>query len=249
MLLNRVIPVLQIKDDVLVKTCCFKEPKYLGDPINAIKIFNEKEVDELLIVDISATQKGKINFDILSRMNKEAFMPLGYGGGVQDVNDLQKILALGYEKIVLDHIALTKPDFITMSAKVCGNQSVVVCIDVKKNFTGKYCVYDYIRKKNTSCSLIDWAKECEQRGAGEIIINDVEREGTFSGYNMKMMSSVISAVKIPVVILGGARDVNDLKMGIAIGASAVAAGSMFVFYGPYKAVLITYPNRKQIVEN
>ena len=243
MLLKRVIPVLLIKDDVLVKTARFKSPRYIGDPINAIKIFNEKEVDELVVLDISATNKKKINFDLLSRINKEAFMPVGYGGGVTTLEEAQKIFSLGYEKIVLNHIVLSQPDFINQLSDVCGSQSVVICVDIKKNLFGKYGVYDYTQKKNTGHLLIDWVKECEQRGAGEIILHNIDREGMFTGYDSEITSRVCDAVNIPVIVLGGAADTEDLKAGIQSGASAVAAGSMFVFHGPHKAVLITYPGK------
>jgi cyclase len=246
MLFTRVIPVLLIQNDVLVKTARFKSPAYIGDPINAIKIFNEKEVYELVVLDISATKKQKINFDLLSRINKEAFMPLGYGGGVSSLDDAQKIFSLGYEKIVLNHITLSQPEVITKIANVSGNQSVVVCIDIKKNLMGKYYVYDYLHKKNTNLLLVDWAKECEQRGVGEIILHDIEKEGTFTGYNLKMISSISNTVNIPIIALGGAANIDDLKNGIQAGASAVAAGSMFVFHGPLKAVLITYPDKSKM---
>ncbi len=242
MLSKRVIPVLLIQDNNLVKTIGFKSPIYIGDPINTIKIFNEKEVDELVILDITASRRKSINYDLLSRINKEAFMPVAYGGGITTLDEAQKIFALGYEKIVLNQAAISQPKFITSISGLCGNQSVVICVDVKKNIFGKYYVYDYIKKKNTNQQVISWIKECEQRGAGEIILQDVDREGTFSGYNLELISSISNAVNIPVVALGGASNVDDLKKGISSGASAVAAGSMFVFYGPHKAVLISYPD-------
>jgi cyclase len=245
MLLTRIIPVLLIQNNVLVKTKLFRSPTYIGDPINAIKIFNEKEVDELVILDISATHKKTINFELLSKINKEAFMPVGYGGGISSLNDIQKILSLGYEKIVLNHIVLSNPNFISEAAKICGNQSIVVCIDVKK-YLGRFYVYDYVKKKRTKYIVEDWIKKCEQNGAGEIIIQDVDKEGTFSGYNLKLFNNLKNKVQIPVIALGGASSVSDLKKGLETGVSAVAAGSMFVFYGPYKAVLITYVNKAEI---
>jgi cyclase len=243
---TRVIPVLLIQDDVLVKTARFKAPVYIGDPINAIKIFNEKEVDELIVLDISATRKKKINFDLLSRINKEAFMPLAYGGGITTAEDAQRIFSLGYEKVVLNNMALKQPDLITKISGISGNQSVVVCIDIKRNLMGKYYLYDYVQKKLTNRLAVDWAKECAQKGAGEVVVHDVEKEGTFTGYNLKMVTAISTAVDIPVIALGGAAGVEDLKAGIQAGASAVAAGSMFVFHGPLKAVLITYLNKSKI---
>jgi cyclase len=245
MTFTRIIPVLLIQDDVLVKTARFKAPVYIGDPINAIKIFNEKEVDELVVLDISATKKKKINFDLLSRINKEAFMPLAYGGGITTAEDAQKIFALGYEKVILNNMALKQPELITKIAGISGNQSVVICIDIKKNLLGKYYVYDYLQKKFTSRMAVDWAKECEQKGAGEIVLHDVEKEGTFTGYNLKMITAISDAINIPVIALGGAANVDDLKAAIQAGASAVAAGSMFVFHGPHRAVLITYPDKSK----
>jgi cyclase len=241
MISKRIIPVLLINDDILVKTIKFKSSQYIGDPINAIKIFNEKEVDELVVLDISATKKRKINFELLSRINKEAFMPIGYGGGIKTLDDAKVIFSLGYEKIILNHITLSNPDLVTHIANISGSQSVVICIDVKKNILGKYYVFDYIRKKNTAILAIEQIKKFENIGAGEIILQDVDREGTFTGYNLKMLETICSTVNIPVIALGGARSIEDLQLGIQMGASAVAAGSMFVFHGHLRAVLITYP--------
>lgn len=247
MLKTRVIPSLLIKNSGLVKTVGFKDPKYVGDPINAIKIFNDKEVDELVVIDIEATKRGSIDYSLLSRLNKEAFMPLAYGGGIKNIDDVKKILQLGYEKIIINSAALQNPKFISECAVACGSQSVVICIDSVHSLLGAYHVYDYLTRKKTKLNIEDWAKKVEELGAGEILLYSVNNEGSYSGYDLKLIKQVANSVRIPIVALGGARNVQDLRIAVKEGgASAVAAGSMFVFHGPHKAVLITYPNKKEL---
>ena len=247
MLRTRVIPSLLLKNGGLVKTIKFRAPRYVGDPINAIRIFNEKEVDELVILDIDASRRGSIDFLALSRINKEAFMPLGYGGGVRAVIDVKKILALGYEKIVIDSYALELLSFVRAAADSCGSQSIVVCIDVKRDMFNRYKVYDYLRRRTLKLDPIEWSRTVEREGAGEILLNDVDREGTYAGYDLSLLSEVTSSVDIPVIALGGARNLDDLVLAVREGgASAVAAGSLFVFHGPHKAVLITYPDKAEL---
>jgi cyclase len=248
MLLHRVIPCLLLHNGGLVKTLKFKEPKYVGDPINAVKIFNDKEVDELIILDIDASkEKRGPNFELLSKINREAFMPLGYGGGITTVLQVREVLNLGFEKVVLNSSALANPNLITQAAAECGNQSVVVCIDVKKNLLGKYGVYSHATGKTLALDPAEHAVEMERLGAGEIIINSVDRDGTLSGFDMDLIKRVTSRVSVPVVAMGGAGSVQDFAGAIKTGgASAVSAGAFFVFHGPHRAVLITYPAKGEL---
>lgn len=250
MLKTRVIPSLLIRDNGLVKTVKFDKSKYIGDPINAIKIFNDKEVDELVVLDIEASKRSSgINFNLLSRINKEAFMPLGYGGGIKSIEDVKRILGLGYEKIIINSSAINNPDIISEAANVCGSQSVVVCLDIKKSLFGNYLLYNYKRKKTFSIDPFEYIKKMEELGAGELIVYSVDRDGTFSGYDISLLKKVTSIVSIPVVALGGAGKFEDFVDAIKLGgASAVSAGSFFVFHGPHKAVLITYPDKQQLKE-
>jgi cyclase len=247
MLKTRVIPSLLIQNSGLVKTVQFKNAKYVGDPINAIKIFNEKEVDELAVLDISATKRGAIDYELLSRINKEAFMPLSYGGGIRTPEDVQRILSLGYEKVVLNTGILDDPDLIGRIAAQCGSQSIMACVDAKKDLFG-YHVYDYRKMKATKTSVADWCKECQDRGAGEILLHNVDREGTYQGYDANLLQQISERVSVPLIALGGAGKIGDLKIAVDSGASAVAAGSIFVFYGPHRAVLITYPKKAELKE-
>jgi cyclase len=244
MLRTRVIPSLLLKNRGLVKTIRFDKAKYVGDPINAIRIFNEKEVDELVVLDIEATKRGSIDFDLLAQLNKEAFMPLGYGGGIKKVDDVQRILQLGYEKVIIDSAAINDPALIARCSKACGSQSVVCCIDVKRDLFGNYYVYDYRNAKASKLRAIDWAQQCVTNGAGELLVYSVDNDGAYTGFDIKFLKSITSSVSVPVVALGGARNYEDFCIAVSEGgASAVAAGSLFVFYGPHKAVLITYPAR------
>ena len=244
MLKTRVIPSLLLKNGGLVKTIKFGLPKYVGDPINAIKIFNDKEVDELVILDIEASKNSKgIDYDLLARINKEAFMPLGYGGGIKNAQEAKRIFSLGYEKIVLNYGAMVNPKLISDIADISGSQSTVVCIDVKKNLFGKYFVYNHVINKLTDLNPLDYVRELEKLGAGELIIYSVDQDGTYKGYDLNLIKGISESVNIPVVALGGANSVEDFAKAIKSGASAVSAGSMFVFHGPHRAVLITYPDK------
>ncbi len=247
MLKTRVIPSLLLRNGGLVKTVQFGRPRYVGDPINAIKIFNDKEVDELVILDIEATKRGSIDLGLLARINKEAFMPLAYGGGIRSEADIGRILALGYEKVVLNSAARNEPELISRAARLCGSQSVVVCIDAKRRRLSGHSVYDYRTGRPTADSPAVWAREVEGRGAGEVLLYSVDRDGTFSGYDIALIRSVAGSVTIPVVALGGARGIDDFEDALQEGgATAVSAGSLFVFHGRHRAVLITYPDKKML---
>ena len=247
-MLPRVIPSLLLRGKGLVKTVKFKDPRYLGDPINIIKIFNDKEVDELTLLDITATIEGrKPPFDYIAKVASECFMPLGYGGGIKDIEDIRKISALGVEKVILNSYAFENPDFITTAADLVGSQSVVVSIDVKKNILGKYEVFIHGGRKNTGADPVRFATQMAEKGAGEILLNSIDRDGTFTGYDISMIQKVTSAVSIPVIACGGARDVQDLGLAVKEGgASAVAAGSMFVYQGKHRAVLINFPTQSEL---
>lgn len=248
MIRTRVIPCLLLKGEGLVKTVGFKKPTYIGDPINAVRIFNEKECHELVFLDITATLEGRRpRLDVIADIAGECFMPFAYGGGIRDIEEARQILALGVEKLVINSYAIENPAFISEAARLFGNQSVVVCIDVKKNFWGKYEVYTHSGQKNTKKSPVHWAQEVERLGAGEIIVNSIDRDGMMQGYDIGLIKSVTDAVNVPVVALGGAGSVDDLGNAVREGgAAAVAAGSFFVFYGKHRAVLISFPADKEL---
>jgi len=243
MLKTRVMPCLLLKGHGLVKTVQFKNPKYIGDPLNSVRIFNDKEVDELIFLDISASQeKREPSFELIKSIASEAFMPFGYGGGVSTIEHVRKLFYLGVEKVVINTQAVLNQSFIQEASRLAGSQSIVASIDVKKTLFGKYVVMTHGGTHNTGLEAISFAKRVEEMGAGEIFLNSIDRDGTMKGYDLDLIRSVADAVSIPVVACGGAGSLNDLALAVhAGGASAVAAGSMFVFHGKHKAVLITYP--------
>jgi len=247
MLGTRVIPCLLLKNLGLVKTVKFRDPKYLGDPINIVKIFNDKEVDELIFLDITATVANKNPpFDLLAKITTECFMPLGYGGGIRRIEDIKTILKLGVEKICINTYAVQEPHFVRAAAEFAGSQAIVVSIDVKKNHTSQYEVYTHCGQEATGLHPVEHAVEMEKQGAGELLLNSIDRDGTMQGYDLELIKQVSQAVGIPVVACGGAATVQHLAEGIRAGASAAAAGSMFVFQGPHRAVLISYPTRQEL---
>lgn len=242
----RIIPCLLINNRGLYKTLRFKDQVYVGDPANALKIFNEKEVDELVILDITATkEKKKPNFKLLNELTSECFMPLCYGGGVTDLDEIKTLFNLGIEKVSLNSIIFFKPELISEAARIFGSQSIVGSIDVKKNLFGKYQVYINSGTVNTKKDPIEYAQHLANLGVGEIFLNSIDRDGTMSGYDIDLIRNVSASVPVPLIACGGAGKIEDF--GTAIhkgGASAVSAGSFFVFHGKHKAVLITYPTRE-----
>ncbi|GEJ46377.1 MULTISPECIES: AglZ/HisF2 family acetamidino modification protein [unclassified Chryseobacterium] len=244
MLRPRIIPSLLIQDNGLVKTVNFKNPKYVGDPINAVRIFNEKEVDELAIFDIDATVKGlEPNYSLIERIANQSRMPLCYGGGVKTVEQAQKIFGLGIEKIALSSAVLQHPQLITQIAERVGSQSVIVVLDVKKKLFGGYEVYTHNGKKSTGINPFKFAEEAQKLGAGEIIINSIDQDGVMKGYDIGLIDKVREKISLPLTVLGGAGSLDDIKQVIdKHGIIGVAAGSLFVFKGVYKAVLINYPS-------
>lgn len=250
MLRPRIIPVLLLKDSGLVKTIKFKEPKYLGDPINTVKLFNDKNVDEIVILDITATIEGrKPLFNLIREIVSEAFMPVCYGGGINTLADIEAILSMGVEKVALNAAAADNPTFVSEASRLIGSQSVVVSMDVKKSFFGGYEVVTRGGKKKSRKDPVNYAKEMETRGAGEIFVNFVDRDGTMSGYDIEYVKKLTSSLATPVIACGGAGKVSDLLQVIKEGGvSAAAAGSIFVFQGPYRAVLITFPSEEQLAD-
>jgi cyclase len=243
----RVIPALLIQKGGLVKSVKFQNHKYVGDPINAVKIFNEKEVDEIVILDISATRENRPpNIHQIKEIASEAFMPLAYGGGITKLEEIKELISAGVEKVVLNTAAFLNHRLIEEGAKYIGSQSIVVSIDVKKNIWGKYKVFVNGGTKNTNIDPVGYAKKMEQAGAGEIFLNSIDKDGSFSGYDLELIKLVSDSVSIPVVAIGGAGMLSDFVQAIQSGASAVAAGSLFVFQRPHRAVLISYPGQEDL---
>jgi cyclase len=247
MLKTRVIPCLLLKGSGLVKTVKFSQPTYVGDIVNAVKIFNDKEVDEIVILDIQAhIASDRIQWELLAHVASECFMPMCYGGGISSVDQMKRLFELGLEKVSINTAALENLRLVEDAAKIFGSQSIVVAMDVQKGWFGKYVVCSHGGSKKTKYDPASYARMVEQMGAGEIFLNSIDRDGTQSGYDLTLLENVAGAVGIPVIACGGAGSVEDFARAAGAGASAVAAGSMFVFHGKHRAVLITYPDRKQL---
>jgi imidazole glycerol-phosphate synthase subunit HisF len=243
----RIIPILLLKDGGLYKTIKFKHPNYLGDPINTVKIFNEKEADELALLDFNCSLNGReIDFDKIAEIAGEAFMPMSYGGGIKSFDDAKKVFDSGFEKVILNSILFSDASVIKKIGNVYGAQAVVAAIDVKKNIFGKYKVYSHSGTKSTGYDPVVWAKELAQYGVGEILVNSIEQDGTWNGYDEMLIKSIAQAVSVPVIACGGAANVDDFKKAISIGASAVAAGSMFVYQKKGMGVLINFPSNVKL---
>jgi cyclase len=245
MLRPRIIPCLLIHEGGLVKTVGFKNPKYVGDPINAVKIFNEKESDELIVLDIDATALGREpDYQTIAHLAAECRMPLAYGGGVRSAEQAKRIISLGVEKVSISAVAIERPALISEIAESVGSQSVVVVIDVKRKMLGGYDVCTHNGKRSTGRSPLDVAREAEAHGAGEIVINSIDRDGEMKGYDLALAAKVREAVRVPLTILGGAGSLQDIGALVAqCGTVGAAAGSLFVFKGVYRAVLINYPQQ------
>ena len=248
MLKPRVIPVLLLRNQGLVKTIKFEKHVYVGDPINAIKIFNEKEVDELIFLDIDASKNGlEPNFSMILQIATECFMPVCYGGGIKDIETIRKILKLGIEKIAINSSALKSFDFVRKAVDTFGSSTIVVSIDIKKSLLGKHQIFDHEKKKILNIDLLEYINKIEQCGVGELLINSVDKDGTMTGYDTSLIEKITKNVKIPVIACGGASSFSDFKTVISYAkASAVGAGSIFVFHGKHKAVLITYPSTEEL---
>ncbi len=247
MLRTRVIPILLLRDRGLYKGIKFKNHKYVGDPINTVKIFNDKEVDELVLLDIDASKCGKpIDFELLQEISTEAFMPLAYGGGVSSMEDAKKLFSIGIEKIILNSIAILNPGLLKELIDHFGAQSIVISLDIKKSFFGKYHLYIKSGTVKTKYNPIDFAIEMKNIGVGEIIINSIDNDGKMKGYDLEFLDNISNKLSVPIVMCGGAGNLEDFKKAKDLGASAVGAGSMFVYNGVHKAVLITYPSYEKL---
>jgi len=243
----RVIPVLLLKDGLLYKTHRFKDAKYIGDPLVAVKIFNDKSADEIAILDIGATPEGRgPDFELVERIATECFMPMAYGGGVSTLEHARRLVGIGAEKVIVCTHALAKPVLVSSIADAIGSQSTVVCLDVKRDLLGRRRVMGRGGRDRTSGDPVALARRMEQAGAGELIVQSVDRDGTLSGYDLALVRSVAEAVEIPVIALGGAAREEDFQAAIHHGASAASAGAMFVFQGPHRAVLITYADERRL---
>ena len=246
----RVIPCLLLKNKGLVKSVKFKNYRYIGDPMNAVRIFNAKQADELIFLDILASQeKRTISIELVKKIGEEAFMPFAVGGGINTVQQMREILKAGAEKIILNTAAVKNPELIKDAVNEFGSSTIVVSIDVKRTFFKKEKVFIYGGSKSTSFEPIEFAKLAAEMGAGELMINSIDRDGTMVGYDIDLIRQISDSVEIPVIACGGAGKYNDLYNAYNDGhASALAAGSMFVYHGPRKAVLINYPSREEILQ-
>jgi imidazole glycerol-phosphate synthase subunit HisF len=248
MRIKRIIPCLLLRNNGLVKTIKFRESVYIGDPINAVKIFNEKEVDELIFLDIDASRKdNEPSFDLIRNIASECFMPFAYGGGIRSLEQIEKIIKSGAEKIVINTEAFQQKNFVRKAVEQFGSSTIVVSMDIKKSLFDSYSVYIKGGTRNTGKNPVEYAREMEDSGAGEIFLNSIDRDGVMEGYDLEMIRKISGAVKIPVIACGGAGKLDDFRLAIQQGgASAVAAGSFFVFHGRRRAVLITYPSYTEI---
>lgn len=251
----RIIPTLLVDQGRLVKTTAFGKPKYVGDPINSVKIFNDKQVDELVVLDISASPAGRgPDLELIKDLASECFMPLAYGGGITTVEQAQAIFKAGVEKIILNTAFYARPDLVGEIARMYGSQAVVVSIDVKRRWPMRNPVAMYrSASRSSGLSPADAARRAVEAGAGELYVNAVDRDGTMTGYDIELIRMVSAAVDVPVIAAGGASKVEDFRAAVRDGgASAASAGAMFVFNGPHRAVLISYPNqatlRSQVFE-
>jgi len=247
MLRHRVIPCLLLRHGGLVKTRRFARPKYVGDPINAIRIFNDKEVDELIVLDIAASKEGREpDYALIEQFAGECFMPLCYGGGIRTVEQAQRLFALGVEKVCLQTAALDDPTLLTKIADRVGSQSVLMSVDIKRGWFGARQV---VRSATGSTVAMPWLEVIHRAvdaGAGEIVLNAVDRDGTMEGMDLDLIREASAALSVPLIALGGVGTLDDIGAGLRAGASAIAAGAFFVFHGPHRAVLITYPPYSQL---
>lgn len=249
MVTRRIIPTLLLKDGGIVKGEQFKKHQYIGDPINAVKIFNDSEADEITILDISCTINNKEpDYALIKEIASEAFMPLSYGGGLNQIEHVRKVFHLGVEKVVFNTAAYEKPALINNTAKEFGSSSTVVSIDVKSGLLGGKKAYVRNGSKSTNLDPVEYAKKMEDLGAGELLLTSIDREGKMKGYDLELIAQIAKATKIPVIANGGAGSLTDIKQSLQAGASAASAGSLFVFVGKIKGILINYPNPQQLRE-
>jgi imidazole glycerol-phosphate synthase subunit HisF len=247
MIKNRIIPCLLINEDKLVKSVKFKDLIYVGDYLNAIKVFNEKEVDELIVLDISASKnKSGPNFDLIKKISNECFMPVCYGGGIRSLEDAKKVFSLGVEKISLKSSILYDTSLISELTNYFGSQSIVISIDIKKDWLGNYRIYDKSKNLNIKENWKNFINIVQEKGAGEILLNSVDKDGLMDGPDLQLIEEATTLINIPMIYIGGVGSINHLKTIFNKNIKAVAAGSFFIFKGPHKAVLITYPKNEML---
>ena len=243
---KRIIPCLLLQNESLVKTTRFKKPSYIGDAVNTVRIFNELEVDELILLDISATtSKSEPNFDLLKDIASECFMPLAYGGGINTLEQAKKIIKIGYEKVIINSAAYSDKDLITQIANELGNQCVIGSLDVKKSFLGNYFVYSNSGNQKEKINPFQWAKELESLGAGEIMITSITQEGTWNGFDMELIEKITKQVNVPVIAHGGAGSFKDIEEVFYLNVNAAAVGSMLVYQKKGMGVLVNVNNLKR----
>lgn len=248
MLQSRVIPCLLLKKEALVKTVKFKKANYIGDPINTVRIFNEKEVDELVFLDISARKENRPpNFNLVQEIANECFMPFAYGGGITKLDEAKRLFDIGVEKLVFNRPFFESRELLMEIAKIYGSQSVVVSVDIKKDLLGRYRIYNYLSRRFEKLKIKDIGESLLGAGVGELFLTSVDREGTMEGYDIELTEMISSMIDMPLVANGGARGVEDFEKVLKkTHASAAAAGSRFVYHGPHRAVLINYPKREEL---
>jgi len=247
MLLTRVIPILLIKDGGLYKGKKFKNHRYVGDPINTVRIFNDKQVDELVLLDIGASLNGTaINYELLEEIAGEAFMPVAYGGGIGSVDQAKRIISSGIEKIILNTAAIEKPSLINDLVKVFGSQSIVFSLDTRTDLFGVNKVYAKAGTKRVKENILEMALKMQEQGVGEIILNSIDLEGTGRGYNLRLINKLTKILEVPLIAAGGAANIDHMIEAKKAGAHGLAAGTMFVFHGPLKGVLITYLKENEL---
>lgn len=243
----RIIPFLLLKDGGLVKTRKFGEPKYIGDPINAVKIFNEKEVDELVLLDITATQAGRgPDYGLIDDIASEAFMPVGYGGGISSLAQIEALFKAGVDKVSMNSTLFENPGLVAEAARVFGSQSIVAGIDVKRNLFGGHAVYSHGGRRKQAVDPMDHIRRLQDQGVGEIVLQSIDRDGMMAGYDLAFIEKVAKSVPMPVICIGGAGKVEHLRDALRAGASAAGAGSLFIFQGAHKAVLISYTDPVEV---
>lgn len=247
MLRTRLIPALLLRGESLVKTARFDRFVYVGDPCNTVRIFNELEVDELMVLDITASREGRRpQFELLAELADECFMPVCYGGGISNVEDARRLLKIGLEKVLVNAHALKRPELVRELADEFGSQAVVAAIDVRQGALRHTHVYDHVRRRNTSRNPVEWARELEAQGAGELLLTSVDREGTWKGLDLEVTRAVATAVNVPVIAHGGAGSMEMVAQAVhTAGASAVATGSMVVFQKQGMGVLVNFPTPEQ----
>lgn len=245
----RIVPCLLLRQGGLAKSTRFKRTRYVGDPINTIRLFNDMGVDEIVFLDIEASvRKVEPDYCFIENIASECFMPLAYGGGINTIEQAKRIIASGVEKVIVNSAAVLNPAFIEGLANAIGSQSVCICIDYKTNFFGKQQIAYLHGKRKQPIDPLDFALKMEKAGAGEIILQSIDRDGTRSGYDLETIKTVTDQLDIPVVALGGANTKEDMIAARKAGANAAGAGSQFVFVGAHQAVLVNYPNEEQLAE-